>query len=227
MKPRMGDLPFARLGYRFQPFSYCGLDYFGPLRVKVARHEEKRWVALFTCMTLRAIHIELVGCLTTDSVIMAIQRFTSRRGVPRMIYSDSGTNFKGANKVLSEALTLLDNDRLNGFCLSKKIEWRFNPAAAPHMGGAWESLIKSVKSALAYALKDRSPKEEVLLTVLTGIEHSVNSRPLTHVSLDPRDDEALTPNHFLIGSSSGEINFSNPELNTELSKKTIPCSSAL
>lgn len=64
------------------------------------------------------------------------------------------------------------------------------------MGGAWERMIKSVKVALAFALKDEVPAEEVLFTLLVEIEHSVNSRPLTDVSVDPRDEEALTPNHF-------------------------------
>lgn len=54
-------------------------------------------------------------------------------------------------------------------------------------------------------LKEQSPREETLRTLLTEVEHSINSRPLTDVSLDPRDKEALTPNHFLIGASSGNL----------------------
>jgi len=83
------------------------------------------------------------------------------------------------------------------------IEWRFIPPSAPHMGGAWERLVKSIKVALRATLKERAPKDEVLITLLAEAAHSVNSRPLTHVSLDPDDQEALTPNHFLIGQSSG------------------------
>lgn len=74
------------------------------------------------------------------------------------------------------------------------------------MGGAWERMIRIVKETLNVVLKDRAPSEETLQTLLAEIEHSVNSRPLTHVSVDPRDKEALTPNHFLIGTSSGLIN---------------------
>ena len=74
------------------------------------------------------------------------------------------------------------------------------------MGGCWERLIRCVKVALYTVLNEQAPREEVLLTLLAEVEHSVNSRPLTHVSLDVRDEEALTPNHFLIGSSSGEVN---------------------
>ena len=65
--------------------------------------------------------------------------------------------------------------------------------------------MRSVKAALNTALNDQAPAEKGLHTLLLEIEHSINSRPLTHVSTDPRDEEVLTPNHFLIGTSSGEV----------------------
>lgn len=71
------------------------------------------------------------------------------------------------------------------------------------MRGSWERLVRSIKTALKATLKERAPKEEVLLTMLVEAEHVVNSRPLTHVSMNHKDAEALTPNHFLLGSSSG------------------------
>lgn len=205
--PKMSALPTARLGFRLTPFFHCGIDYFGPMLVKVGRRREKRWGVLFTCLSVRAVHIELASSLNTDSAIMAIQRFIARRGVPGTFYSDNGTNFKAASKELLEAIISLDQNRIELFCTKRKITWKFNPPTASHMGGAWERLIRSVKAALNTVLKDQAPKEEVLLTTLTEIEHSINSRPLTHVSIDPRDREALTPNHFLIGKSSGEIKF--------------------
>lgn len=62
-----------------------------------------------------------------------------------------------------------------------------------------------MKDALKVVLKQQSPREEVLLTLLAEVEQIVNSRPLTDVSVDSRDNEALTPNHFLIGTSSGRV----------------------
>lgn len=85
---------------------------------------------------------------------------------------------------------------------AKGIEWKFIPPGAPHMGGAWERLVRSVKTALLSTLKEKSPREETLHTLLLEVEHIVNSRPLTPVSAD-LEEEALTPNHFLIGRSSG------------------------
>ena len=100
-----------------------------------------------------------------------------------------------------------------------KIEWKFIPPSAPHMGGAWEHLVRSVKNALKVIFKDQTPPEEVLSTALTEIEHTINSRPLTHVSIDPDDLEALTPNHFLIGSSSGEVRLSKYDTSAICSRK--------
>lgn len=83
-----------------------------------------------------------------------------------------------------------------------KIRLVFDPGA-PNQGGAWERMIKTVKVALAVTLNTRAPKEEVLNTLMTEIEHTVNSRPLTHVATDPEEPEALTPNHFLLGTATG------------------------
>jgi len=70
------------------------------------------------------------------------------------------------------------------------------------MGGAWERLIRSVKTTLRVILKSHLPTEEILRTTLVECEAIVNSRPLTFVSLDHHDEDALTPNHLLLGSSS-------------------------
>ncbi|CAG7723012.1 unnamed protein product, partial [Allacma fusca] len=86
-------------------------------------------------------------------------------------------------------------DRLS----SMGIDWYFNPPGGPHMGGCYERLVRSVKVALGVALKERYPEEDLLHTLLLEAEFLVNSRPLTHVSVDPDDPESITPNHFLIG----------------------------
>jgi hypothetical protein len=200
--PEMGQLPKFRLKEQIRPFIVTGLDYFGPIEIIVKRSREKRYCALFTCLSTRAIHLELAGALTTDSCIMAIRRFIARRGCPSSIYSDNGTNFTGANSELKKSLQDMDQDKLDGFCQKQSIRWYFNPPAAPHMGGSWERMVKSVKVALGDTLSRKNLHEEVLNTLLIEAEHTVNSHPLTHVPDDPNDPEALTPNHFLIGKSS-------------------------
>ena len=204
-QPKMADLPSSRAGYRLQPFTHCGLDFFGPMEVKIGRRREKRYGVMFTCMTIRAIHLELASELSSDSTMMAIKRFIGRRGRPKIIYCDNCRNFKGVNNELKKLLKEVNYDELENNLARKEIKFSFNPPTASHMGGAWERLILSVKCAINVVLKGQVFKEELLSTTLIEIEHCVNSRPLTHVSVDPRDQEALAPNHFLIGSSSCEI----------------------
>ena len=174
--PLMEALPDCRLNSFVRPFTVSGVD--------------------------TAVHLELAASLSTDSCIMAVRRCISRRGYPKTLHSDNGTNFRGADRELRSALEEIDQDRMVTELSTKRIEWVFNPPAAPHMGGAWERLVGSVKKSMLAILKERAPKEEVLQTALLEAEAIVNSRPLTHVSLDHHDQEALTPSHFLIGQSS-------------------------
>ncbi|XP_053968485.1 uncharacterized protein LOC128869910 [Anastrepha ludens] len=199
--PQMAALPAARIAAFEWPFTYVGIDYFGPLLVIVGRRREKRWGVLFTCLMLRAIHIEVAHSSNTSSCIMAIRNFISRRGYPREIFSDNGTNFKASEKIISESLKNID---LNGIASSfDRVKWRFNPPSAPHMGGAWERLVRSVKTVLYEILPSTSFSDESLRSALNEVEFILNARPLTFVSLENGDDEALTPNHLLIGSSDG------------------------
>ncbi|XP_059058080.1 uncharacterized protein LOC131851585, partial [Achroia grisella] len=194
--PQFGDLPEDRLSHHQRAFSFCGLDYFGPVEVAVGRRREKRWVALFTCLTIRAVHLEIVGSLSADAAIMALRRFIARRGCPARIISDNGTAFVGAANQLTDVFD---------FAANHKIEWVFICPAAPSMGGAWERLVRSIKSALSVTLKEQAPREEVLSTLLLEAEAVVNSRPLTHVPVEPETLQALTPFHFLLGTPSTEL----------------------
>ncbi|XP_065093220.1 uncharacterized protein LOC135713930 [Ochlerotatus camptorhynchus] len=201
--PIMADLPPARLAAFTRPFTYVGVDYFGPMEVVLGRRVEKRWGMLITCLTVRAIHIELVCALSTDSCIMGLRNFILRRGTPRKIYSDRDTNFIGASRELKEAMTAIDEEKIMKEFVSPETEWVFNPPAAPHMGGCWERLIRTVKTNLMALRVTRKPTDEVLRNLLTEVEGIVNSRPLTHVPIDSDSAPALTLNHYLLGSSDG------------------------
>ncbi|CAB3230674.1 unnamed protein product [Arctia plantaginis] len=114
--PKMGDLPLVRLTTTRRAFVNCGIDYFGPMEITIGRRREKRWGVLFTCLTTRAVHLELAASLSSDSAILALRRLIARRGQPAIILSDCGTNFVGANKELRAALRGLNAERLRG-CL--------------------------------------------------------------------------------------------------------------
>lgn len=202
--PRMGPLPAARLKSYCRPFSYVGIDFFGPLMVKIGRRQEKRWVAVFTCLVIRAVHVEVVHTMSTESCKMAIRRFIAIRGAPLEIYTDNGTNFLGASRELSEEVKSRNNELGETFT-NTNTKWMFNPPSAPHMGGVWERMVRSIKTALQSMPQSRTPNDETLVTVLAEAQSIVNSRPLTFVSLDTIDEEALTPNHFLLLSSNGVV----------------------
>jgi hypothetical protein len=195
-----------------RPFFYTGLDYFGPMMVKIRRCSVKRWGCLFTCLGTRAIHLELADSLETDDFLLCLRRFIGRRGQPKTIHSDNGSNFKGADNELKRCLLRLNQAKVQEFLLPLGVEWNFNPPASPHMGGAWESLVKSVKVALKTVLPKLQVAESVLRTSLVEVESVINSRPLTHNSDDPDDFTALTPNHFLIGRA---VNTVAPDVTTD------------
>ena len=74
------------------------------------------------------------------------------------------------------------------------------PTAAPHFCGVWKRLVRSCNKAMYAVLGNRSVTEDVLSTTMCIVELTLNARPLTTVSSDVDDLEALTPNHFLLGN---------------------------
>ena len=203
--PIMSALPRHRLEAMQPPFTNTGIDFFGPMNVVILRRTVKRYGLLFTCLVTRAVHIEITHSMDTDSFLMGFQRFQNRRGRPAVIYSDNGTQLVAGEKELREGLSNLNQSKLSGYFTNLGIEWHFSPPAAPHFGGVWESLVKSAKIAILSVVNMRSLSDEVLLSVIAEAESLLNSRPLTHISVDPSDPEPLTPNHFLLGRSSPNI----------------------
>lgn len=100
----MADLPQDRVSPDEASFTRVGVDYFGPFEVKRGRSTLKRYGVLFTCLSIRAIHVEVASSLDTDSFINALRRFTARRGQVSEMRSDNGTNFVGAERELREAM---------------------------------------------------------------------------------------------------------------------------
>ena len=104
MTQRMGDLPQERLAKDKPPFINVRVDCFGPFATKLGRMEYKQYGCIFTCPTSRAVHLEVLDSMDTDSFINALQRFISRRGCPETICCDNGTNFTGAERELRQSM---------------------------------------------------------------------------------------------------------------------------
>ena len=170
--PIMAPVPSHRLRPFARPFSTTGIDYFGPMTIIMLRRSLKRWGVMFTCMTTRAVHIEMAETLTTDSFLLAFWRFVNVRGCPGVVYSDNGTNLVAGEKEIAEGLANFHQSTIGSKLARGGIEWHFSPPIAPHFGGAWERLIL------------------------------MNGRPLEYVPVDPKDQIPLTPNHFLLLDAS-------------------------
>lgn len=204
MQPIMGDLPVDRVSVT-RPFSGVGTDFAGPFTVKVSHLRNaktyKCYLCVFVCLSTKAVHLELVSALSTESFIAALGRFVSRRGLPSLIRSDCGTNYQGADRYLREVHQfLMDKDSEIGKELAGRgVTWKFDPPACPHWGGIFEAAVKSAKTHLRRVIGDTVLTFEELVTVFCRVEAALNSRPLCPLSMDPRDLEVLTPGHFLIG----------------------------
>ncbi|XP_062713174.1 uncharacterized protein LOC134290145 [Aedes albopictus] len=200
----MGNLPDYRV-VPAPPFAKTGIDYAGPIYIKQGRRQArvKAYIAVFICMSTKAIHLEVASDLTTEAFLATLQRFVGRRGTPEQLHSDNATNFCGAQSELTELYELFKQQqtatKINEFCDAKEIQWSFIPPRSPNFGGIWEAGVKAAKSLLKKVLCETSLSYEELTTVVVQIEAILNSRPMTQLTCDPNDLTALTPAHFLVG----------------------------
>lgn len=161
----------------------------------------KAWIVVFVCMKTRAVHLELVNDLTSSSFIECYERFVNRRGPCYKLYSDNGTSFIGAEKEIARAFKRWREDGTVDRIASRGTHWTFMTPAAPHQGGIYEAAVKSMKFHLKRIVGSRMMEYQQFVTLLTGIEAVLNSRPLTPLTDDVNDMQALTPGHFLTNRS--------------------------
>ncbi|XP_043496408.1 uncharacterized protein LOC122520383 [Polistes fuscatus] len=184
--PSMGHVPAVRFGTS-KPFERTGIDFAGPYNVRPYKGRGKigmkAYLAIMVCLTTKAVHLELVCNLSTDSLILALQRFISRRGHCSEIMSDNGRNFLGLSRCLNdsrrEISRVIMDDEVKKFLLGNLMNGNLSPILASfrrHMGGRKE-----------------------MTTVLTQIEAILNSRPILSMTDEVEDLEVLTPSHLLSG----------------------------
>ena len=139
----MAPLPLKRVTPGRQPFHSCGLDFMGPITIRVGkRSTAKRYICLFTCLATRSTHLEVAYDLITGSFISALRRFLAVRGnATRVIFSDNATNFLGAEAELQWGLQRLSQQGVIGELASRGIVWKHSPPLASHQSGVFESII--------------------------------------------------------------------------------------
>ena len=200
MTPVMAELPTERLD---ASTALANVDYIGPFTVKIGRRHghEKRWCCLFTCLTVRAAHIEIIPKLDTDSCLNAILRFIARRGEPIKMINDNGTNFVGADREFEVCVAAWNKERIEEHLVQQGIRWeltRLPRLTLEEYGKDWSEVAKAI-----YAVLGNRPITEVVLsTTMCLVEQTLNARPLIPVSSDVNDLESITPNHFLLGNKN-------------------------
>lgn len=205
----MGNLPGKRVTPS-APFEYTGVDYAGPFTVHYAlrgKRPTKAYLAVFVCFTTKAVHLEVVSDLSTQTFLGCLKRFIARRGKPKCIHSDNATNFVGAKEELKhlKEFFLKNNKDITLWNSEHDIEWSNIPARSPHFGGLWESSVRRAKFHLKELVNSNNLTFEELNTAVIEVEAILNSRPLTAMSENPNDLKPLTPADFLIQGSSDPL----------------------
>ena len=201
---KMADLPEDRITPG-PPFTAVGVDTFGPWNVVVRKTRgnhatQKRWAILFTCLTIRAVHIEIVEEMTSSSFINALRRVVALRGEIKELRSDRGTNFIGAADSIKAEVINVEDKVVKTYLSRSGITWKFNAPHSSHMGGVWERMIGVSRRILDSMLAECKGKEmthEVLTTFMAEVCTIINSRPITTISYDPDMPMVLTPSLLL------------------------------
>ena len=179
------------------PFLYCGVDFAGPLYVKGSdgSGSSKVWIALYTCCVTRAVHLELIPDMSTQTFIRSFKRFSARRGVPAQIVLDNAKTFVSAAQTLQDVLR---SPEVQQHFAGINVKWVFNLEKAPWWGGFFERMVQSVKRYLKKSIGKARLSYDELITVLMEIEAIINCRPLSYLSAEDLD-EPLTPSHLMTG----------------------------
>lgn len=177
------------------------MDCFGPFIVKDRRSELKRYGLLFTCMYSRAVHIETLDDLTSDSFINGLRCFLSVRGAVTRLHCDQGSNFIGGRNEFDKLLDTITKPNLKMYLTSRQIEFVTTTPTASHQGGIWERQIRSIRSILSQTVAKYPGRLDT--TSLRVLFHEaaaiVNNRPLSIMNLNSHEQLPLTPNMILTG----------------------------
>lgn len=183
---------------RSRPFQNIGLDYLGPHACS-GTATGKVWTCLLTCMTTRAIHLEVVLDNTSQEVLLAFRRFVARRGSPDVVFSDNSTTFHAAESAIASLLYAPSTwQHISTFCASHKIKWNFITPLSPWKGGFYERSVALFKSAYKKSLGRNILPLNQLQTVVAEIETTLNSRPITPFRERDTFVNILRPVDFLV-----------------------------
>ena len=201
----MAPLPAERVMIA-PPFTNIGLDFTGPLHLRVERMPKsvmtKAYVRIFIFEDTQAVHLELLNSMTTEDFLQAFRRMANRRGMAKVIHSDNQTTFHKAAKVFKASsqqmnkLTKKDPNVVEDKLANQGVSWKFITERASHRGGHWERVCRQLKELLRKVLGKALLSYTEIMTFLT-------SRPLTYIGDDIRDGRVITPALLAIGRDLG------------------------
>ena len=140
--PAMAPWPRERVT-KATPFTYTGHDYLGPMYIK---EKAETSICLFTCLTVCAIHLEIIQDMSAYNFLLALHHFIARRGMPKEITSDNASQFKVIASTTEKALRKIFSDpEVITYLANKGITWCAITEFAPWMGGYYERLVGLVK----------------------------------------------------------------------------------
>uniref|UniRef100_A0A1I7VKT3 Integrase catalytic domain-containing protein n=1 Tax=Loa loa TaxID=7209 RepID=A0A1I7VKT3_LOALO len=139
---------FLNHEFYFKTFAKIGLDYFGPISIKIEVGVTKRWITLFTCFTRKAVHLETVENLSAESFLHVLRRFISRQGYPGRVLSDNASQFQVVFKPMKEQ----EHTRIGEFLAEKGMVWENITPRAPWSGGLYKRLIGLIKKVMRRAI---------------------------------------------------------------------------
>ena len=205
-KQFMSDLPITRMEPHTPPFYRTACDYFGPYLVKIGRNKTtKHYGMVFTCLSTRAVHLELATDYSTMEFLQTLCRFFAIRGQPTLMISDNGTQLVGAERELREMIQGWNKQELKEFSAEKGMEWKFVTPAAPHHNRCAEAMVKTAKRALKTAIGEQILTPFELYTCLLEAANLMNQRPIGRIPNDPDDGSFLCPNDILLGRASAMV----------------------
>lgn len=191
--PKVTNLPKHRVNF-IKPYQHVGIDYTGSIFVKDSKGFKKMYLLIFTCLNVRAVHIELVPDMNTNTLVLAIIRFTNIYGIPTHIYSDNAKSFIAGCDVMKEIFMASEFSEHYSKYNIKHIRI---PAYSAWVGSTWERMIRVIKSCLYKVIGRATMGYYKLLTILSDVQNAVNSRPLTYRCSDDNGLEIITPNCFI------------------------------
>ena len=204
--PKMTDLPAHRVNL-IRPYAHTGVDYTGHVMIREGEVDKKYYMLIFTCLNVRACHIELLPDMSAENFVLSLVRFSNQYGIPENIYSDNAANFAAGVPKLSkifESQIFQENfgtTPLRHLCI---------PLGAPWVGSCWERTIRIIKDCLKKTIGRHKLDYFKFVTILSDIQLAVNNRPLTYRCADNDSLEVITPYKFLNPYGSNTVLVQNP-----------------